>query len=105
MCKSKPQSQFMVGFGHIFEIQKEVKSMQKQLSCIKRVRPSKTLGKKSCEIKGDSHEMAAMMLILYRFHNFFHPGFLKAAPFLYSLAVFAWISLLFVFQIYTQSQP
>ena len=29
-----------------------------------------------------------------RFHNFFHPGFLKAAPFLDSLVVFVWISLL-----------
>ena len=37
---------------------------EKQSSCIKRVLPSKSLGKKSCEIKGDGDEMAVMMLII-----------------------------------------
>ena len=49
------------------------KSMQKKAklykkgatfpNCIKRVQPSKSLGEKSREIKGGSHEMAAMMLM------------------------------------------
>ena len=43
-----------------------IKSTQKQPSCIKRVWPSKSLGEKSCEIKseGGSHEMVTMMLII-----------------------------------------
>ena len=42
LCKNKPQSQFMVGFGYIFKIQKEVKSTQNKPSCIKRVWSSKS---------------------------------------------------------------
>ena len=38
LCKNKPQNHFMVGFGYIL---KEVKSAQKQPSCMKRVRPLK----------------------------------------------------------------
>ena len=43
---------------------------QKQPSCIKRVRLSKSLGEKSCEIKGSGHEMAVMMwyFIIERSH-------------------------------------
>ena len=37
--------------------------MQKQPNCMKGVQPLKSLGEKSCEIKGGGHEMAAMMLI------------------------------------------
>ena len=51
----------MIGFG-VFRIQKEVKSMQKQPSCIKMVWPPKPLMKKRCEIKDGSHELAVMML-------------------------------------------
>ena len=43
--------------------------MQKQPSCIKRVRPSKSLGEKSCEIKGGGYEMTAMMLINFIMHK------------------------------------
>ena len=59
----------MVGFGYIFELKEEVKSMQKQPSCIKGVRPSKSLGEKSYEIKGGGHEMAAMMWMIINFNN------------------------------------
>ena len=72
------------------------------------VRHSKSLGEKSCEIKGGGYGMVAMMLIIIIFNNglcvlikfittnitaaiswlpllisqlFFHPGFLKATPF------------------------
>ena len=62
-------SQFMVGFGYIFKIQKEVKFMHKQPSCIKKVRPSKSLGERSCEIKGGGHKIAAMMLMILTFTN------------------------------------
>ena len=73
--------------------------------------------KKVVKSKGGGHEMAAMMLMKINFINsvcalikliiiniiaaiswpsplicnFFHPGFLKAIPFLCSLAVFAWL--------------
>ena len=57
----------MVGFGYIFKLQKEVKSLQKQPSCIKRVQPSKSLGEKSYEIKGGGHEMATMMWMIINF--------------------------------------
>ena len=55
LCKNKPQSQFMVGFGVCTKIQKEVPTS---------MWPSKSLGEKSYEIKGSSHEMAAMMLTI-----------------------------------------
>ena len=42
----------------------EIKSTQKQPSCEKMVRPLKSLGEKSCEIKGGGQKMAAMMLML-----------------------------------------
>ena len=51
------------------KIRKEVKSTQKQPSCKKRVRPLKVWVKKSCEIKGGSQEMAAMILMLKNFNN------------------------------------
>ena len=54
--------------------------MQKQPSCIKGCSFQKAWVKKSYEIKDGSHEMAAVMLMLI----------MKAAPFLYSLAVFSW---------------
>ena len=67
---NKPQSQFIVGYGYTFKIQQEVKSTQKQPSCIKRVWHSKKLGlKKSCEIKGGGHGMAAMMWMIINFNN------------------------------------
>ena len=78
----------------------------------------KSLGEKSCEIKGGSQEMAAMMLMLKHFDNgcgllkfisiniiaaiswppplipqFFSPRLFKAAPFFHSLVVFVWIIL------------
>ena len=61
----------------------------------------KSLGEKSCEIKGGDQEMAAMMLMLKK--NFlalflaltslqpFSPRLFKATPFFHSLAVFVWI--------------
>ena len=45
--------------------------MQKQPSCIKRVLPSKSLGEKSCEIKGGNNEMVAMMWMIINFNNGF----------------------------------
>ena len=68
----------MAGFGYIFKIQKEVKSMQKQLSCIKKVQPSTILHEKSCEMKGCGHEIAAMMLMIINFNN----GFLALIKFI-----------------------
>ena len=65
--KANLKGQFMVGFGYKFKLQKEVKSMQKQPSCIKRVQPSNSLDGKGCEIKGGGHKMAAMMLIILNF--------------------------------------
>ena len=38
-----------------------MKKGEKIHDCIKRVRPSKILGEKSCEIKGGGHEIAAMV--------------------------------------------
>ena len=89
--------------------QKEVKSMQKKTAKLYKKGAAKSLSVKSCEIKGGGHEMAAMLLMIRNFNNAqrlllihiiaaiswppplisqpFHPGFLKAAPFLYSLAV------------------
>ena len=60
----------------IIHLQKEVKSMQKQQSYIKRVRRSKSLGQKS-EIKGGSHEMAAIMLIIINVIMSLHKAILK----------------------------
>ena len=73
----------------------------------------KSLGEKSCEIKGGGQEMSAMMLMLINFNNaqpllklfsiyitaaiswlpplilqLFSPRIFKTAPFFYSLAVF-----------------
>ena len=92
-------------------ITKEVISTQKQPSCEKGA-ALKSLGEKSCEIKGGSQQMAAMMLMLIKFNNglvkfisiniiaaicwppplisqLFHPGFLRP-HFFHSLAVFVW---------------
>ena len=43
------------------QIQKEVKSNQKQLSCKKRCGPQKGHGEKRCEIQGGGQEMAVMV--------------------------------------------
>ena len=51
------------------KIQKEVKSTQKQPSCKKKSAALKSLGEKSCEIKGGSQEMDVMMLMLKKFNN------------------------------------
>ena len=59
----------------------------------------KSPGEKSCEIKGGGHEMAAMMLMVIHFNNAFFTQDFEGYTLLYSLAVFAWISLLFVFYI------
>ena len=42
--KTNLKASLWLALGHIFKIQKEVKSMQKQPNCIKRVWPSKNLG-------------------------------------------------------------
>jgi len=47
-----------------------VKSAQKQPSCEKVIRPLKSQGEKSGEIKGGSQEMAAMVLMLINFIDF-----------------------------------
>ena len=47
----------------------EAKSTQKQQSCKKKSAAFKSLGEKSCEIKGGGHEMAAMMLMIINFSN------------------------------------
>ena len=44
-------------------------STQKQPSCEKMGAALKSLGEKSCEIKGGGQEMAAMMLMLINFNN------------------------------------
>ena len=63
------------------KIQKEVKCTQKKIAALK------ILGEKSCEIKGGSQEMAAVMLMLKIFNNVQQ----RAALFFYSFAVFEWI--------------
>ena len=45
---------------------KSIYSMQKQPNCIKRAQPSKSLGEKSCEIKGGGHDMVAMMWMIMK---------------------------------------
>ena len=57
----------------------------KQPSCEKMVQPLKAWVKKSCEIKSGGQEMAATMLMLINFN----------VNIINSLAVFAWILLLF----------
>ena len=53
----------------VLKMQKEVKSIQKQPSCKKNSAALKSLGEKSCKIKGGGQEMAAMMLMLISFNN------------------------------------
>jgi len=48
-------------------MQKEVKSSQTQPGCKKSGVAFRSLGKKSCKIKGGGHEMTAMMLMLINF--------------------------------------
>ena len=63
LCKTKPQSQFMVGFGYIFkrsEIHAKTTELYKKVAAFK---------KPGCEIKGGMHEMAAMMLMIINFIN------------------------------------
>ena len=43
--------------------------IQKQLSCKNRVRSSKVLSEKSCEVKGGGQEIAAMMLMTINFNS------------------------------------
>ena len=65
----------------------------------------KSLGEKSCEIKGGGQEMAAMMLMLKMFSNgCVHPGFLRLHHFFA-----AWLFLcgfhFFLYFIRPQNQP
>ena len=50
------------------QLQKEVISTHKHPSC-KKAEALKNLGKKSCEIKSGSQEMATKMLMLINFNN------------------------------------
>ena len=61
LCKSKPQSPFVVVHG-LKILQNEMESIQKQPSSIKRCNLQRACVQKSYEIKDGDHEMTAMML-------------------------------------------
>ena len=60
------------GVYKLFNIQKEVKFMQKKTTKLYKMGVAfKTWVKKSCEIKSGSHEMAKMMWMIINFNNGF----------------------------------